>query len=119
MRFLADETCDFGVVRALRAEGHDVAAVAEGLGGLEDPDVIGLAVREGRLLIAEDKDFGRRFRATGSATAGVLFLRFPAGSRARLPKTVAEVVRRRGEELLGRFVVVQPGRIRVGRLPAG
>lgn len=29
MRFLADESCDFGVVRALRAAGHDVKAVVE------------------------------------------------------------------------------------------
>jgi predicted nucleic acid-binding OB-fold protein len=29
MHFLADESCDFGVVRALRAAGHDVKAVAE------------------------------------------------------------------------------------------
>jgi hypothetical protein len=27
MRFLADESCDFRVVRALRAAGHDVTAV--------------------------------------------------------------------------------------------
>jgi hypothetical protein len=29
MRFLADESCDFAVVRALRDEGHEVLAVAE------------------------------------------------------------------------------------------
>jgi len=29
MRFLADESCDFRVVRALRAAGHDVMAIAE------------------------------------------------------------------------------------------
>lgn len=29
MRFLADESCDFGVVLALRTAGHDVAAIAE------------------------------------------------------------------------------------------
>jgi hypothetical protein len=29
MRFLADESCDFAVVRALRSAGHDVLAVAE------------------------------------------------------------------------------------------
>jgi hypothetical protein len=29
MRFLADESCDFAVVRALRSEGHDVLAVCE------------------------------------------------------------------------------------------
>jgi hypothetical protein len=29
MRFLADECCDFAVVRALREHGHDVLAVSE------------------------------------------------------------------------------------------
>ena len=29
MRFLADESCDFAVIRALRANGHDVIAVSE------------------------------------------------------------------------------------------
>jgi hypothetical protein len=29
VRFLADESCDFAVVRALREAGHDVAAIAE------------------------------------------------------------------------------------------
>ena len=29
MRFLADESCDFSVVRALRAADHDVVAIAE------------------------------------------------------------------------------------------
>ena len=29
MRFLADESCDFAVVRALRGAGHDVSAVTE------------------------------------------------------------------------------------------
>jgi len=29
MRFLADESCDFAVVRVLRSDGHDVLAVSE------------------------------------------------------------------------------------------
>jgi hypothetical protein len=29
MRFLADESCDFAVVRALRSADHDVVAIAE------------------------------------------------------------------------------------------
>jgi hypothetical protein len=36
MRFLADESCDFRVVRAWRAAGHDVVAVAEVAAGAED-----------------------------------------------------------------------------------
>jgi len=33
MRFLADESCDFAVVRTLREKGFDVLAISEG-GGL-------------------------------------------------------------------------------------
>ena len=29
MRFLADESCDFSIVRALRSADHDVLAIAE------------------------------------------------------------------------------------------
>jgi len=42
MRFLADESCDFAVVRALRAENHDVLAVAQVARGAKDPDVVRL-----------------------------------------------------------------------------
>ena len=59
MRFLADESCDFAVVRALREAGHDVAAVRELSLGVADDVVINLAVRENRILLTEDKDFGQ------------------------------------------------------------
>jgi hypothetical protein len=36
LEFLADQSCDFAVVRALRADGHDVIAVAEVARGAPD-----------------------------------------------------------------------------------
>lgn len=44
MQFLADESCDFGVVRSLRAAGHDVLAVAEISPRAEDEQVIDHAI---------------------------------------------------------------------------
>lgn len=58
MRFLADESCDFAVVRALRASGHDVTAVADVKPRADDETVIRLALEESRVLLTEDKDFG-------------------------------------------------------------
>jgi hypothetical protein len=40
MRFLADESCDFLAVRALRALGHDVAAVSQITPGAPDDERI-------------------------------------------------------------------------------
>jgi SNF2 family DNA or RNA helicase len=58
LRFLADESCDFTVVRALRSEGHDVIAVSEHTTRSVDRELIEQAYREKRILITEDKDFG-------------------------------------------------------------
>jgi hypothetical protein len=83
MRFLADESCDFSVVRALRSADHDVVAIAE-VSPREEDD----AVMNERL-------------------------------ERSLPVTVVEVVRRRGQHLIGSFTVLQPGRVRTGPRPRG
>jgi uncharacterized protein with PIN domain len=115
VRFLADESCDFAVVRALRETGHDVVAVAEVSPRASDETVIDLAVREERILVTEDKDFGQLVYANRRAMGGVFLVRFPAAARASLPGAVVQLVERRGAQLAGRFVVIQPGRIRISR----
>jgi len=117
MYFLADESCDFGVVIALRTAGHEVTAIAEISPREEDDNVMKCALQEERILITEDKDFGQLVYASKQATGGVLFLRFPAKARSSLAKPVVDVVRRRGERLKGKFTVIQPGRVRFSRIP--
>src|SRR5919109_777407 len=117
MRFLADESCDFSVVRALRSADHDVVAIAEISPREEDPSVMERAAGESRILITEDKDFGQLVYARLQRTGGVIFIRFPARARRSLHVAVVELVRRRGESLIGNFTVLQPGRARTGRKP--
>ena len=119
MRFLADESCDFSVVRALRSADHDVVAIAEVSPREEDDDVRQRALRDDRILITEDKDFGQLIYANMQLTGGVIFIRFPARARRNLAATVVEVVRQRGQRLIGSFTVLQPGRVRTGRNPRG
>ena len=117
VRFLADESCDFAVVRALRTSGYDIAAVSEITPRAEDSDVINLAVREERILLTEDKDFGRLVYAHGQKTLGVILLRFPTSVRKQIAKDVVKLVEREGERLIGSFITVQPGRIRISHVP--
>jgi predicted nuclease of predicted toxin-antitoxin system len=117
LQFLADESCDFAVVRALRSAGYDVVAVSDMAPRAEDTDVINLAVRESRILLTEDKDFGQLVYAHGMETIGVIFLRFPSHARKQIAKDVTRMVKKEGDKLIGSFVVVQPGRIRISRKP--
>jgi predicted nuclease of predicted toxin-antitoxin system len=118
MRFLADESCDFAVVRALRAEGHDVTAIAEVAPRARDTEVIAWAAAEERVLLTEDKDFGQLVYAGARQSSGVILLRFPPSARQALPSLVRETIERLGERLTGSFVVLEPKRVRIGRSPA-
>ena len=54
--FLADESCDFLIVRKLRSADYDVLSVAESFPSASDQQVLEHAIKEGRILLTEDKD---------------------------------------------------------------
>jgi predicted nuclease of predicted toxin-antitoxin system len=119
MRFLADECCDFAVVKALRSAGHDVLSVRDLCPGAEDAHVVEIALLEKRILLTEDKDFGQLVYAHGERTFCVIFLRYPAPARHEICRSVVGLVEERADSLQGCFVTVQVSRIRIGRAPRG
>jgi predicted nuclease of predicted toxin-antitoxin system len=119
VRFLADESCDFRVVKALRASGQDVAAILEESRGAPDEEVFARARHEQRILLTEDKDFGQLAIAAGlGREEGILLMRCPENARADLPAAITELVGAVGERLFGAVVVWTPKRIRF-RFPRG
>lgn len=113
LRFFADESCDFAFVRGLRSIGFDVKAVVEDKPGTPDPEVLKAAVSENRILLTEDKDFGEWIFAHKSATAGVILIRYPSNMRSAMIELMIVLVNRHGNELLGKFTVLEPGRARI------
>jgi predicted nuclease of predicted toxin-antitoxin system len=113
IRFLADESCDFSVVRSLRSAGYDVVAVTESFPSASDKEVLGVAVEEDRILITEDSDFGEWVFAHREKMRGVLYIRFPGNARSRLGDTVLLFVEKYGMDIVGNFTVLQPGRARI------
>jgi len=88
VRFLADESCDFTVVKALRNAGHDITSIAEINPGVDDEVVLALALSEARVLLTEDKDFGLLAYAGGRETAGVVLIGQRRKSRCGLDALV-------------------------------
>jgi uncharacterized protein with PIN domain len=62
--FLADESCDFLVVRKLRLAEYDVFSVAESLPSATDKQVLEHAIKEKRILLTEDKDLANGYLLT-------------------------------------------------------
>ena len=103
MRFLANENVPGDAVAGLRAEGHDVAWVR--------------TIREMRILLTFDKDFGElALRAKLPPGCGVILIRLdmpPAGAVGRL---LARLIDER-DDWAGHFSVIEPGRVRMRPLP--
>ena len=116
MRLLADESCDFTVVVGVRNAGHDVVSIAERMPGVEDEKVIELVASERRLLLTEDKDFGQLVFAATKNNSGVILIRYPASARSTLTDAVVTLLAERADALYSRFVVIEPGCIRVTQL---
>ena len=116
LRFLADESCDFAVVRSLREAGFDVLAVSESFPAAPDQTVLKRAADECRILLTEDKDFGEWVFARGHGSFGVLFIRYPAHLRSNLGRAVIVLVIDHGSNLSGNFTVMEPGRARIRKM---
>jgi len=64
MGSVANESFPGAAVTALRAAGHDVVWVRTAAPGASDPNVLAWAVREERVLLTFDKDFGELARGS-------------------------------------------------------
>ncbi len=116
MRWLADECVAAPLVVFLRTGGHDVFYVAESAAGLNDSDVISLALREDRLLLTEDKDFGDLVFRRKRLVPGVVLMRTDFNNSEQKKLRLEAVVARYGAGLFGRYTVVEEGRVRSRRL---
>jgi predicted nuclease of predicted toxin-antitoxin system len=100
----------------LRLGGHDVLYVAEAAAGFGDAGVIGLASREKRLLLTEDKDFGDLVFRRERAVPGVVLIRIGPDNPGLKATRLAAAIERYGEGLIAGYTVIEERRFRVRRL---
>ncbi len=113
MKFIVDESTGIAVAEFLRQAGHDVLVVSEAMPRAEDQDILIRAVREERVVVTNDKDFGELIYRSCQAHHGVLLLWLnneSSGNRVRVVKTVLE---KHSARLVGHFTVATESNIRI------
>jgi len=116
IKFLADESCDFVVVRALRSAGYDILAVSEEFASASDLQILERAIAEDRIIITEDKDFGEWVFAHEEKVHGVILIRYPGNLRSKLGDAVNILTAEHGSDLVRSFTVLEPGRARIRKM---
>jgi predicted nuclease of predicted toxin-antitoxin system len=117
MNLFADENVARGIVRWLRASGHDVLYAAEALPGAPDADWLATAEKQKRIVLTADKDFGELVFRDGLNSHGIVLLRLDdvtaAEALIRLQSVWGIVEANRS----GRFIVITQKKTRVRKLP--
>ena len=91
-------------------------AIAEIAPSASDDEVMDMAIKDRSVLITEDKDFGQLVYASGHEAVGILLLRSSVSARERLRHELIQFIHKTGKNLIGVFVVAQPGRFRIRKL---
>jgi predicted nuclease of predicted toxin-antitoxin system len=117
VRWLAYECTHGSVVTALRNAGHDVIYVAEDFPEAADIDLAEFAMNENRLVLTEDRDFGRIVFRNERAVPGIVYFRFDIEHRSQQWTKLRSVIEAFGEQLYGHCIVIEPDRFRSRPLP--
>ena len=75
MRFLVDENIGTSVVAFLQGKRHDVSWIRKLSPGMDDAVILALALKQKRVLLTYDQDFGELIFLQQKKHYGVLLLR--------------------------------------------
>jgi len=118
VKFLLDQDVYAVTARFLRDLGHDVVQVAQiGLSQAEDEELLEVAQEQERIFVTRDRDFGNLVFVKAIGTS-VLYLRMLPSVVNSVHSELERVLKTYSEEELAEvFVVVEPDRHRVRKLP--
>jgi predicted nuclease of predicted toxin-antitoxin system len=116
MRFLVDRCAGHRLAQWLRAQGHDVREATEISPDPGDQALLSWAVREQRVMVTIDSDFGLLVFHRNEPHTGIVRLPdVPAGQRIAL---MAQLIDRYAQELTsGAILTVGTERVRISRSP--
>jgi predicted nuclease of predicted toxin-antitoxin system len=119
MKLLLDQGLPRSTAKLLREDGIDTTHVGEiGLSSAADHEILHRGRKDGCVVVTLDADFHSLLAFSGGTSPSVIRLRIEGLNGQRAAILIKEVVSHSEEELShGALVTVQPGRIRIRRLP--
>lgn len=116
VKFIIDESVDFPVVKYLRNRGYDATAIAEDFPSLDDAEILKIAFKENRILVANDKDFGILVFKMNLKSHGIILFRLKDQSSKAKIKAIELIINNYYSKLLDNFIVVSERKVRIRKI---
>ena len=112
MRFLANENFPASSFRILQKNKWDIEHIGETNMGISDEEVIELSIRESRIIITFDSDYGELVFKHGFKPKGVIYLRIKKFTPEYPAQLLTELIEEENLEVEGKFTVIDDNQIR-------
>jgi predicted nuclease of predicted toxin-antitoxin system len=111
---MVDECLPMDFVAELRARGHDVTWARESHRMASDEELLRIAQSQNRIILTEDRDFGRLTIRNKMPAIGIVMIRVGdlPGTIAQIAAFVADSIDRLGDTCIGAYTVIGPDRTR-------
>jgi predicted nuclease of predicted toxin-antitoxin system len=93
--------------------GFDVLAARDINPSMKDVDILELAVKEARLIITMDKDFGELAFNSKKSHTGILLLRMEDAKWKQKIDVLSEIFEKYSKDIIDKFSVYQDKRLRI------
>jgi len=113
MKVLVDVSAGVAIADTIHGLGCDTIFVRDVDATMPDVDILAWAVRDSRLIVTMDKDFGELVYRSGVPHTGVLLLRLEAARTAEKCAVVSDIFANHAADLPNHFSVYQNGRLRI------
>lgn len=110
-KVLADENVPRSTIQSLRDSGYDVLSVWEVNPGMSDEQVVQFSIRDRRIIVTFDKDFGR-IALTNPNIPGVMLMRIPPVNPEYITYRITSALEA-VENPIGKLIVVRRKTVRV------
>lgn len=113
IKLLLDENVGIYTSKALEEEGYNVKSILKECPGIDDDEVLSIALEENRVLVTLDKDFGRLVFENSKQHVGVLFLRLDEESSQNITEVITNVVSEYGDKIINSFTTISEDKVRI------
>lgn len=113
LKFLVDVGVGRQVEKWLKEKGYNIESIRDKDPKMDDEEILGIAVSEGRMVITMDKDFGELVYNSKLLHKGVLLLRVEEANADEKIKIIKEILEKYSDSLFEKFCVFKDGRLRI------
>jgi predicted nuclease of predicted toxin-antitoxin system len=112
MRLIVDECVGPAVASWLTQLGHEVLSIFDSSRGMDDDEILDLAVKENWIIVTSDKDFGEKIFRDRRVHRGVVLLRLTDERSASKIATLQKLLEGHADKLVDQFVVASEKQVR-------